>query len=257
MQDDKKMMHLGLRAGQIGSYVFLPGSPERAGLIASLLDGAGEVAYNREFRTFTGYLDGTRVSVTSTGMGGPSMAIAAEELCECGARTLIRVGTCESASPKLRKGELVLPNGAVRLEGVARHYLPEEYPAVPDMAVLAALRDAAGAQSRPFHIAPVITKACFSMQFHTAGRPMGRALAERWEACVAGGALCGEMSCAVLFIVAGCLRLRAGAVLCASCDCGAYSDDAADWSPEWEKSAAETAVDGMRRLIKQDKEMGL
>ena len=113
--------------------------PERAERLAGYLEDAAEVAYFREYRTFTGFLDGVKVSVTSTGMGGPSMAIAAEELRECGAHTMIRVGTCESTCSRVLKGELVLPNGAVRMEGVADHYAPREYPAVPDMDVLAAL----------------------------------------------------------------------------------------------------------------------
>ena len=151
----KRMMHVGLCAGDVGGYVLLPGSPERAVRLAFYLEDPKEMAYFREYQTFTGLLEGERVSITSTGMGGPSVAIAVEELRECGAHTMIRVGTCQSTSPKVHKGELVLPNGAVRMEGVANHYAPLEYPAVPDMDVLAALEAAARAGGRPYHHFPL------------------------------------------------------------------------------------------------------
>ena len=111
----KKMMHIGLEAGDVGRYVFLPGSPERTEKIAAYFDNPREIAYNREYRTFVGELDGTMVAVTSTGIGGPSAAIAVEELHQCGADTMMRVGTCASVSPKVSLGDVVIPNGAVPL----------------------------------------------------------------------------------------------------------------------------------------------
>ena len=120
----KKMMHIGLEPGAVGRYVFLPGSPERTEKIAAYFDDPKEIAYNREFRTFVGELDGVKVAVTSTGIGGPSAAIAVEELYQCGADTMIRVGTCASTSRKVSLGDVVIPNGAVRMEGVSTHYLP-------------------------------------------------------------------------------------------------------------------------------------
>ena len=85
--------HIQVAPGEIGRYVFLPGDPFRTDLIASFLDDAKLVAHNREHKTWTGYLNGQKVSVTSTGMGCPSTAIAVEELIACGADTLIRIGT--------------------------------------------------------------------------------------------------------------------------------------------------------------------
>lgn len=249
----KRMMHVGLCAGDVGGYVLLPGSPERAVRLASYLEDPKEMAYFREYQTFTGLLDGERVSITSTGMGGPSVAIAVEELRECGAHTMIRVGTCQSVSPKVHKGELVLPNGAVRMEGVANHYAPLEYPAVPDMDVLAALEAAAQAGGRSYHIGVDITKACFSTQFAAAGRPMGYELTKRWEAYEAGGALCADMGCAPLFVAAGSMGVRAGAALAVTCDRGAYSDDWNDWPEECETLVCGTAVEGLRELIRRDR----
>lgn len=249
----KRMMHVGLCAGDVGGYVLLPGSPERAVRLASYLEDPKEMAYFREYQTFTGLLEGERVSITSTGMGGPSVAIAVEELRECGAHTMIRVGTCQSTSPKVHKGELVLPNGAVRMEGVANHYAPLEYPAVPDMDVLAALEAAARAGGRPYHIGVDITKACFSTQFAAAGRPMGYELTKRWEAYEAGGALCADMGCAPLFVAAGSMGVRAGAALAVTCDRGAYSDDCNDWPEECETLVCDVAVEGLRELIRWDR----
>ena len=107
----KKMMHIGLEPGAVGRYVFLPGSPERTEKIAAYFDDPKEIAYNREFRTFVGELDGVKVAVTSTGIGGPSAAIAVEELYQCGADTMLRVGTCASTSRKVSLGDVVIPNG--------------------------------------------------------------------------------------------------------------------------------------------------
>ena len=86
--------HLRTRKGDVGRYVLLPGDPKRCSRIAAYLDDAVQIADSREYVTYTGMLDGEKVSVTSTGIGGPSAAIAVEELHACGADTFIRVGTC-------------------------------------------------------------------------------------------------------------------------------------------------------------------
>ncbi|HVH62220.1 MAG TPA: uridine phosphorylase, partial [Candidatus Dormibacteraeota bacterium] len=88
----EKKYHVGLGQGDVGHYVFVPGDPGRTPMIAKYLDGAKEVAFSREYRTFTGTLDGEPVSTMSTGMGGPSVAIGIEELNELGVHTFLRVG---------------------------------------------------------------------------------------------------------------------------------------------------------------------
>ena len=158
----KKMMHIGLEAGDVGRYVFLPGSPERTEKIAAYFDNPREIAYNREYRTFVGELDGTMVAVTSTGIGGPSAAIAVEELHQCGADTMMRVGTCASVSPKVSLGDVVIPNGAVKMEGVSRHYLPVEFPSVPDFQMLKCIEQAAINLDYPYNVGVTITKASFT-----------------------------------------------------------------------------------------------
>ena len=140
---EQKTMHTDVTSDQIGKYVFLPGSVERAALIAEHFDNPVKVAHKREFLTYTGTLEGVPVTVTSTGIGGPSACIAIEELHSCGAHTMMRIGSAASTSPKVRMGDVVIPNGAVRMEGTGNHYLPFEFPAVPDFEMLKALEAAA------------------------------------------------------------------------------------------------------------------
>lgn len=252
MSEQKKMMHLAIRNGEVGGYVLMPGSPERAEALSAYLDDAVDVAYNREFHTFTGYLDGTRVSITSSGMGGPSVAIAVEELRECGAHTIIRVGTCGSMQPVVQVGQIVLPNGAVRMEGVAQQYAPIEYPAVPDMKILTALEEAASLERIPFKIGVNVTKACFSTQYLAAQRP-NPVIAQRWEGYRRGGALCADMGCAPFFVAASSLGVRAGAVLGVAFNDNEYNDDFTAWPVVCEELACRTAIAALRILIREEK----
>lgn len=102
--EENLQYHLQIRPGDVGKYVILPGDPKRCEKIARHLGQAELVADNREFVTYTGYLDGEKVSVTSTGIGGPSAAIAMEELVRCGADTFIRVGTCGGIDLDVKAG---------------------------------------------------------------------------------------------------------------------------------------------------------
>ena len=137
--------HVRLKSGDVGRYVLLPGDPGRCEQIASYLDGARPVAYNREYRTYTGTLLGEKVSVTSTGIGGPSTAIAVEELVKVGADTFIRVGTCGGMNENVLPGSIVIASGAIRAEGTSREYLPIDFPAVAHHQVVCALEQAARA----------------------------------------------------------------------------------------------------------------
>src|SRR6202162_3741535 len=125
---DEKKYHVGLARGDVGVYVLVPGDPFRTPMVAKHLDGAKEVAFSREYRTFTGTVDGVPVSTMSTGMGGPSVAIGVEELSELGVHTFLRVGTCGAAQPQIKMGDLVIALGSVRSEGTPNGYVPLEYP---------------------------------------------------------------------------------------------------------------------------------
>ncbi len=129
----QKQYHIALSPGEIGEYVLLPGDPARSDIVATYLDDAKLMANNREHRTFTGYYKGVKVSVTSTGMGCPSAAIAAEELINIGAKALIRIGSSAALDPNIRIGDLMISRAAMKNEGTSRFYVPDSFPAVPDL----------------------------------------------------------------------------------------------------------------------------
>ncbi len=135
--------HLLIKPGDVGKYALLPGDPSRADRIAEFLRDAVLKARNREFVVYTGWYGNELVTVASTGIGGPSAAIAIEELAKCGVRYFIRVGTCGALRRGVKVGELVIPYAAVRLDGVTRRYVPPEYPAVAHPKVFNALTKAA------------------------------------------------------------------------------------------------------------------
>jgi len=127
-----KQYHIALSPGDIGEYVLLPGDPARSDRVAKYLDNAELKANNREHRTFTGTYKGVRISVTSTGMGCPSAAIAAEELINIGAKVLVRIGSSAALRDNVKIGDLLVSTGAMKNEGTSRFYVPEGFPAVPD-----------------------------------------------------------------------------------------------------------------------------
>ena len=135
--------HTQLSPEDIGDYVLLPGDPARSDRVATFLDDAKLVANNREHRTFTGYYKGVKVSVTSTGMGCPSTAIAAEELINIGAKYLVRIGSTGALQEYIHTGDLVISTGSMKNEGTSRFYVPDVFPAVPDFDFTRQLIDSA------------------------------------------------------------------------------------------------------------------
>ena len=207
-----KEFHIQTTPEIVGKYVILPGDPGRCEKIAKYFDHAEKVAQNREFVTYTGELDGEKVSVCSTGIGGPSASIAMEELIHCGADTFIRVGTSGGMQPEVCGGDLVIATGAVRMEGTSREYAPIEYPAVANLDVICALREAARDQAIRFHTGVVQSKDSFYGQHEPQVMPVDYMLQQHWGAWKKMGCLASEMESAALFIVAQYLRVRCGAV---------------------------------------------
>ena len=164
--------HLQIRPGDVGRYVILPGDPKRCEKIAKHFEDAKLMADSREFVTYTGYLDGEKVSVTSTGIGGPSASIAMEELVLCGADTFIRVGTCGGIELDVKGGDIVVATGAVRMEGTSREYAPIEYPAVADLEVTNALVSACKELGYPYHTGVVQCKDAFYGQHEPQRMPV-------------------------------------------------------------------------------------
>ena len=193
---EELLYHLQMKKGDVGRYVLLPGDPGRCEQIASYLDDPHLVAYNREYKTYTGTLLGEKVSVTSTGIGGPSAAIAVEELVKIGADTFIRVGTCGGMNANVIPGSIVVANSAIRAEGTSREYLPIEFPAVADHQVTCALEAAAKSLNLPCKVGVVQCKDSFYGQHEPEAQPISDDLLRRWSAWIRGGCLASEMESA-------------------------------------------------------------
>ena len=208
-EDDRKY-HIGLRSEDIGKYVILPGDPKRCEKIAAYFDDAKLVGDRREYVTYTGTLDGVKVSVTSTGIGGPSAAIAMEELVKLGAHTFVRVGTCGGMQTNVKSGDVVIANAAIRAEGTSKEYAPIEFPAVSNFEVTTALKAVADALKLDSHVGVVQCKDSFYGQHEPEKMPISYELENKWNAWLKMGTLASEMESAALFTVANYLRVRAG-----------------------------------------------
>lgn len=211
--NETKMFHLDLRPEDGAEYAILPGDPGRVPKIAAYLKDAKPVAYNREFQTWSGTLCGERVLVTSTGIGGPSAAIAIEELAGIGVKTMLRVGTCGGMQLPVQGGDLVISTGAIRFEGTSREYVPIEFPAVPDYGVTAALVQAAAELGFSYHTGVTQSKDSFYGQHSPERMPASDELLYKWEAWKKAGCLASEMECAALFITTAVLGCKSGCVL--------------------------------------------
>lgn len=208
----EKPFHIPTEAGKVGKYCILPGAPERVEQIARRLEQPVFVGSNREFTIWNGKLDGTLVTVCSTGIGGPSTAIAAEELADCGAEALIRVGTCGGISTKVQSGDVVVASGAVRQDGTSHEYAPPAFPAVPDANVLFALTATAKERDVRYHVGVVQSKDSFYGQHSPDRMPTVSMLHEQWEAWKRLGVLASEMEASTLFTVGAARGIATGAV---------------------------------------------
>ena len=245
----EKKYHVGLGPGDVGEYVLVPGDPGRTPMIAGHLEDAREVAFSREYRTFTGKLGGVPVSTMSTGMGGPSVAIAIEELRELGVHTFLRVGTCGAAQPEIKMGDLVIAHGAVRSEGTPNGYVPLEYPAIASLDVVEALIEAARASGARYHVGVIRSvDALYSdLLPDKMPRPHLRDELEMWSRA---GILSNDMESSTLFIVARLRKLRAGTINLCVDELGAGEIHHLD--PSYMDRMLAVAVDAFRRLIGRD-----
>ena len=208
-----KLYHIQVAPGEVGRYVILPGDPKRCEKIAQYFDNPVLIADNREYVTYTGTLDGVKVSVTSTGIGGPSAAIAMEELKRCGADTFLRVGTCGGMQLEVKGGDLVIATGAIRAEGTSKEYAPIEYPAVADFDIALAMRQAAASLGFTAHLGVVQCKDSFYGQHEPEKMPVSYELTNKWDAWVRMGCLGSEMESSTLFIAGAARHVRVGAVM--------------------------------------------
>ena len=247
-----KQYHTQVGVGDVGRYVILPGDPKRCEKIAKYFDDARLIADSREYVTYTGTLGGVPVSVTSTGIGGPSAAIAIEELSKVGADTFIRVGTCGGMQTQVCGGDIVIANGAIRMEGTSREYAPIEYPAVPDVTVMNALIHAAKKQKITYHTGVVQCKDSFFGQHEPEVMPVSYELQNKWEAWLRMGCLASEMESAALFIAGSFLRVRVGSCFLVVANQERAKQGLPNAQVHDTEQAILTAVEALRELIAQD-----
>lgn len=247
-----KQYHTGVGPGDIGEYVILPGDPKRCAKIAAHFDNPVLVADSREYVTYTGTLDGVKVSVTSTGIGGPSAAIAIDELAKCGAHTFIRVGTCGGMQEEVMGGDIVIATGAVRMEGTSREFAPIEYPAVADFNVTNALVSAAGKIGVINHVGVVQCKDSFFGQHEPGIMPVSYELENKWQAWIRMGCLASEMESAALFIAGSFLRVRVGSCFLVVANQERAKKGLPNKQAHDTELAISVAVEAIRELIKKE-----
>ena len=248
------MFHLKLKKGDVGRYVLLPGDPGRCEAIASHFDNPKLMGYNREYKTYTGTLLGEKVSVTSTGIGCPSTAIAVEELVQLGADTFIRVGSSGGMQPAERPGDLAIITAAIRDEGTTLHYMPIEFPAVADVEVVMALKEAATRLHNRYFLGITQSKDSFYGQHQPERMPVASWLQDRWKAWKMGGAICSEMESAVLFILGSIYRKRTGGVMLIMGNQEADDPLVRQGIKDNLDDLIATAIESVKILIQKDKE---
>jgi len=247
----EKLYHIDFDDTHGASYAILPGDPGRVEKIASYLENPRFYHQNREYTTWLGELEGATVMVMSTGMGGPSTAIAVEELYKTGVKNFIRIGTCGGMALPVTGGDLVVATGAIRMEGTTKEYVPIEFPAVANLDVSNALVKAAKKLKAQWHAGIVQCKDSFYGQHSPDRMPAGYELKDKWEAWIKAGCLASEMESSTLYIVSQILGARAGCVL------------SVVWNQERERKgmsnphchdtslAIQAAVEAVRILIKE------
>lgn len=249
--DPSRQYHIQVAPGEIGRYVLLPGDPKRCEKIAAYFDEPRLIADSREYVTYTGTIMGEKVSVTSTGIGGPSAAIALQELSACGADTFIRVGTCGGMQEDVKSGDLVIGTGAVRMEGTSKEYAPLEFPAVADIDIVNALISSVKETGADYHVGIVQCKDSFYGQHDPDSMPVGYELKNKWQAWIRLGCLASEMESAALYVAASYLRVKIGTVLLVMANQereakGLYNPVVHDTD-----SAIRTAIEAIKILIKK------
>lgn len=250
--EDNTQYHIGLTSEDIGRYVILPGDPKRCEKIAAHFDNPVLVADRREYVTYTGTLDGVKVSVTSTGIGGPSAAIAMEELTKIGADTFIRLGTCGGMQKEVKSGDVVIANAAIRAEGTSKEYAPIEFPAVSTFEITAALKNAADKLGITNHVGVVQCKDSFYGQHEPEKMPISYDLENKWQAWLRMGTLASEMESAALFTVANYLRVRCGSVFLVVANQEREKAGLENPVVHDTELAIKVAVEAIRDLIKTD-----
>ncbi len=244
--------HLHLSAGQIPSTVLMPGDPGRVLRMMATWDEAEELAFHREYRSARGVFKGVPIGAISSGIGAPSLEIAAHEFATIGGRTILRVGTCGALQAEIEPGDLIVPVAAVRRDGTSDRYLPLEHPAFADPEVHMALVEACEQLGYRYHVGVVCSVGSFYLGQE---RPVTGGF---WQSGVDGlvddlraaGVACLEMECAALFVLARLFGMRSGAVLGAVANrvTNAFGDNGAEERAIRAANEAVTILDEWARL---------
>ena len=265
IMNDEIRFHLKIKNGDVGRYVILPGDPGRVPKIAAYLENAVQMAQNREYNIYTGYLCGEKVSVCSTGIGGPSAAIAVEELIDSGADTFIRVGTSGGIDLSVFGGDLIIAEAAIRAEGTSYEYLPQGYPSVADFEVTTALAKAAAELSgnepgQRYHVGVVHSKDSFYGEVDPDRAAVGENIKSRWDSYFKCGCLTSEMECAAIYAV-GLVRsefptrkIRCGGVLTALWNAERSKRNLPDNITDDSTRGIKCAIRAVELLIESDKQ---
>ncbi len=261
-----KQYHIGISPGEISRYVLLPGDPGRVSFIASFWEKAEKVGENRQYVSYTGKIDGTPISCCSTGIGGPGVAIAVEELARCGADTFIRVGTAGALQDYVQNGDVAISDSAVRLEGTSQTYVRTEYPAVASYDVTLALIEAAARRKYRYVVGVTRTGDAFYSQ-----RTPSNSFNSYWQSEMEGiiddlirsNVVSAEMEASVLFTMARLFKLRSGCVCAIIDNIAEVRKKGIKFNPtedfkhksEYIERACQTANDAVRLLARWDKDL--
>lgn len=195
--------HIRCCSKEAAEYAILPGDPARVDRVKTFLEDPIDIAFNREFKSCTGFYKGIKVMVISTGIGGASTGIVVEELKNIGVKTLIRIGSSGALQPKIKLGDLIIANGAVRDEGTSKAYVEESYPAVPDIDVLISLIQSAKELGFNYYCGKIRSHDSF---YTDAEQKIDKYWSEK-------GILGADMESAALFVIGGLRNLKTASIL--------------------------------------------
>jgi uridine phosphorylase len=210
---DGRQYHLGAAPGELARYLLLVGDPERAERAAAQLRNVRFTSSRRDYHVYTGEHDGLDLTVLCVGMGPGCMEIAVVELCQIVERpTLIRAGSAGAVQPDIELGDLVIAQGALRMESASLGYVDVGYPAFAHAEAQLALVRAADELGLPFHVGVTATAPGF---FGAQGRHVP-GFAPHHDHLMTQLARQGvkniEMETSCLLTLAGLRGLRAGSV---------------------------------------------
>lgn len=235
--------HIRCKPQDIARYALVPGSHARAQLIAAHLEDCRLVSDSRGYLVYTGYAEGVRITAASTGMGGPSTAIALEELAQLGADTFIRVGSCGTLQDYVTCGDVIIATGTFRAGGTANHYLPPAFPAVPTFEITRQLVKAAARLGLKVHVG----LGSAGDAFYAPRDPAQRALLKQ------AGIISGEMESDTLFVIGAYRGWRTGALY--ACD-GTATEVKPSWGEEafrqGEQNAIRIALEAVKAIARAE-----